>query len=189
MLLAPPTDGWLLGSGHEDPYEQLYVTRDQARSWQLVSLRAPKEVLPAAETDYELPTFLNNSHGYLPVNYSYYYGANDTVSEVLFVTDDGGQTWKLDRLVKNLEDQSSSSTVIDSKWVFIRVLNNHPMLKTVSAGERIDFATSGRSGYHAARDTSFITPTQGWVVIRDGDLLSTIDGGTTWTDITPGPKR
>ncbi len=195
MLLVTPNEGWLLGSSHDSPYAVLYVTHDGAHTWQQVSVRAPKEVLPATETNYGLPTFLRNGHGYLPVSYSYYDGANDFASEVLFETYDGGRTWKPDRIVKNMEDrtllQSSSSTVVDSNWIFATVSDHHPILTKLGAGETIDAsarAATDASNYRSVNDLSFVTSTQGWVIVGDGDLLSTTDGGATWTDITPGPK-
>ena len=33
---------------------------------------------------------------------------------------------------------------------------------------------------------SFVTPRQGWVLTVYSKLMSTNDGGATWTDITPG---
>ncbi len=195
MLLVTPSEGWLLGSSREDPYQELYVTYDGAGSWQQVLVRAPKELSPATETGYELPVFLDSRHGYLAVNYSYSDRGNDIGSEVLFATDDGGKTWNPDRIVKNMTDstrlQSSSSTVVDSNWIFASVSDHHPILTKLGVGERIDAsvgAAAGRSSYYTVRDLSFVTPTQGWVKVGNGQLLSTTDGGSTWADITPGPK-
>jgi photosystem II stability/assembly factor-like uncharacterized protein len=35
---------------------------------------------------------------------------------------------------------------------------------------------------------SFAAPTQGWVIVGDGELMSTTDGGATWKALTPGPQ-
>ena len=43
---------------------------------------------------------------------------------------------------------------------------------------------SHSSGYFGVDQMSFVTPSQGWVLV-DAELLSTTDGGATWTDITP----
>ena len=40
------------------------------------------------------------------------------------------------------------------------------------------------SGYFGTNQLSFVTPSQGWILV-DAELLSTTDGGATWTDITP----
>jgi photosystem II stability/assembly factor-like uncharacterized protein len=40
------------------------------------------------------------------------------------------------------------------------------------------------SGYLGVDQLSFVTPSQGWVLV-DAELLSTGDGGATWADITP----
>ena len=192
MLLVSPSEGWLLGSSQEDPYQHLYVTRDGARSWHRVSMREPKELSPATETGYELPVFLDSKHGHLRVNYSYYERGNDIGSEVLFATADSGRTWNPDRIVKNVKDGTAfrfnSSTVVDSSWIFAAVSDHHPILTKLGAGERIDGSAyaSGGSSYQAAVGLSFVTPSQGWVIVGDGNLLSTTDGGSTWTDITPG---
>ncbi len=42
--------------------------------------------------------------------------------------------------------------------------------------------------YGDARQCSFVTPSDGWVIVGEGDLKSTTDGGKTWKDIVPGPK-
>ena len=42
--------------------------------------------------------------------------------------------------------------------------------------------------YGDATECSFVTPSDGWVIVGEGYLKSTKDGGATWTDIVPGPK-
>jgi photosystem II stability/assembly factor-like uncharacterized protein len=47
------TDGWMV----IPPSDELYLTRDGAKSWSKVSLPPPKEVYPATEATYDLPNF------------------------------------------------------------------------------------------------------------------------------------
>jgi photosystem II stability/assembly factor-like uncharacterized protein len=115
---------------------------------------------------------------------------------LLMATSDGGKSWKRDRALTNVDekwrDRYASTTVAGSEWIFASVLEHRPVLTKVGAGETIDAskeATASDRHYGEPRDVSFATSTQGWVIVGDGDLLSTTDGGTTWTDITPGPKR
>jgi photosystem II stability/assembly factor-like uncharacterized protein len=182
MLLVTPSEGWLLGN------EELFVTHDGTKSWQKVSVATPQEVLPATSASYYLlPTFADNNHGLLEVSYSGGVGVKQAA--VLFATADGGRTWKLDRMVTKKYDSRGYGMpiVVGSAWVWVKLLDHHPVLKTVGAGEKIDAsadAATGVSRYSDAGQLSFVTPTQGWVIV-DGALFSTTDGGATWADIAP----
>ncbi len=192
MLLMSPREGWMLGSSRDNPYHELHVTRDGGKSWQDVSLGPPKAVLPATEPDYRLPTFVDPEHGYLQVNYE---SADDLFSAALFATNDAGRTWKVDRSIKNVRDQGllepSSAGVTDSAWLFVAVSEHLPRLTKVDHGEAIDASAQATrsASYHRASALSFASPSQGWVIVGDGQLLSTKDGGASWIDITPGPKQ
>src|SRR6267378_8174970 len=83
-------------------------------------------------------------------------------------------------------------TVVDTAWLFITARDHRPMIKRVGAGERIESRLNPTTSpiiYKDVGGASFATPYQGWVIVGDGNLLSTTDGGATWTDITPGPKQ
>jgi len=162
----------------------LYVTRDGAKSWQKASFDPPKEVYsldgasypaptstcdtrqpntvqmdyPPPSTIYELPTFTDNEHGFLPVTYfaistakysdgrycsrSFHYHA------VLFATGDGGRTWKPDRMLFSNPEGGQScdpctvlSSVKGSTWV----LTNHSYtdllsFTTLATGAKVDIS-------------------------------------------------
>ncbi len=193
MQLVTPTEGWLYGED-DDGDEQLYVTRDAANSWQTVTLEAPREIAPANCVVMGLPTFEDSKHGFVRVNCSSGEPPESKLAIVLFATEDGGRTWKPDRMVKNLDDYSRekfrTSAVLDSHWIFAALSNHKPMLIQLGAGDTIDGAAdvnTGRSDY-GADQISFVTPTQGWIIIGEGELQSTTDGGKTWTAISPGPQ-
>ena len=42
--------------------------------------------------------------------------------------------------------------------------------------------------YEDITQCSFVTPSDGWVIVGEGYLKSTTNGGKTWKDIVPGPK-
>ncbi len=192
MLLVTPSEGWLFGVNFYDSHH-LYVTRDGARSWQEV------EPEPAGLADSQvmgLPTFSDARHGSLQMNGSLGSGQQLRLTMVLMATSDGGRTWKPDRTIANLDDrartQYGSPTVVGSVWIFAASSSDHhPVLTRVAAGARIDAgaeAAAPRPLYRDIRHLSFATPADGWVVVDDGGLLATADGGATWTDISPGPK-
>jgi photosystem II stability/assembly factor-like uncharacterized protein len=190
MLLVTPSDGWMLGTS-DSGGQELFVTHDGTKSWNEVSVDIPKEVLPATSAVYcGLPTFEDSKHGLLQVSYSGGVGVKSAT--VLFATDDGGRTWKLDRMVTQEYDSQGYGrpTVVDSAWVFVAVLDHHPTLRMVGAGEKIDASATGAAVSHhsMAGQLSFATPTEGWIIVGDGELRSTTDGGATWTTLTPGPQ-
>ena len=200
ILLVTPREGWLVGNGQEN---DLHVTRDGAKSWQTVSFPAPKEIYPTINSFADVPMFMDKRHGFVSVTYSGPHDASSAV--VLFASGDDGRTWKPDRILTNLESGFElASTVVDSNWITARVSAYQPSLTVLRAGARVRASNarwSNNTGYSQILQLSFVTPIQGWVIqdsghegaalmrVGDGDLLSTIDGGATWTNITPGPKQ
>jgi photosystem II stability/assembly factor-like uncharacterized protein len=184
VLLITPEEGWMAGGEHDD---DLHVTRDGAKSWQTISLPAPKEPSLAKFRTADVPVFEDSKHGFVAVTCA---GGHQS-AVVLFATDDGGRTWKQDRVLSNLEETSEGhrvqSAVVGDIWLIAKVSDHRPILTALRAGARmratIDPA-SHSSGYFGANQISFVTPSQGWVLV-DAELLSTTDGGATWTDITP----
>ena len=127
MVMVTPQFGWLVGGGAGN--DELLVTRDGAKTWQTVELESPVktdlmrkydrnldqfeqsfyQALPPAAAKlarkepqhrfyaaYDLPTFEDPKHGYVCVTYP---GV-----VVLFATEDGGVTWKPDRVLTGLQD-------------------------------------------------------------------------------------
>lgn len=194
-LLVSASVGWLFGLSNDAGINVLYVTRDGAHSWQNITLPAPKEIAPADCYVMGTPTFEDTEHGFLQVNCSGGSGTQGKLSVVLFATEDSGQTWTADRMVTNLDDsariQYHSSTVVGSDWIFAASSGHRPVLTRLDPSARIDASTDGaasRPRFKEIRQISFVTPAQAWVVVGDGDLLSTSDGGATWTTLTPGPQ-
>jgi photosystem II stability/assembly factor-like uncharacterized protein len=184
VVLITPEEGWMVGGEHDD---DLHVTRDNAKSWQTISLPAPKEISPARFHTADVPVFEHSKHGFVAVTYA---GGHQS-SAVLFATDDGGRSWKQDRVLAGLEQTSEGhrvqSSIVGDVWLIAKVSNHRPIITALRAGARMRAAidpASHSSGYFGVDQISFITPSQGWVLV-DAELLSTTDGGATWTDITP----
>jgi len=190
VVLITPDEGWIAGGEHDD---DLHVTRDGAKSWQTISLPAPKEISPAKFRTAEAPVFEDSKHGFVALTFT---GGHQSAA-VLFATDDGGRNWKADRILSNLEEAAEGtrvqSAVVGDIWLIAKVSDHRPILTALRAGARmratIDPA-SHMSGYFGTDQLSFVTPTRGWVLVDDSELLSnkllsTGDGGATWTNITP----
>ena len=102
VVLLTPEEGWMAGGEHDD---DLHVTRDGAKSWQTISLPAPKEISPAKFRTADAPVFEDSKHGFVAVTFT---GGHQSAA-VLFATDDGGRNWKADRILSNLEETSEGN--------------------------------------------------------------------------------
>jgi len=174
-------------------FRTLYITRDEAKTWQRVSLPAlrPNQfsrwIGEGWSRRYEDPVFLGPKHGFEVVTFSKYNPATSSTA-VLFETLDGGATWKAQGLLGNLYgnlDWDISSTVIDSSWLIARqALYGLPMVTILRAGEWDNAIPDIAAGYNSRLQMSFISSTRGWL-LAEGALLSTHDGGASWSDVTP----
>jgi photosystem II stability/assembly factor-like uncharacterized protein len=179
-----PVKGWIAGGPNLD----LYVTNDAGNSWRLVSVPKPNQVGPVRGVVYDLPVFSREGRGFLPVKYKV--GSElgpPLVTLALFTTNDNGSTWELDQILPTVVDPTDG-------WLAVALPDSTALTATVSEG-RIDLMR-GRPGQprtqsatipvHAfnADQLSFIDSQQGWV-LASSSLLSTLDGGLTWTSVTP----
>jgi hypothetical protein len=219
-LMVTPSDIWLFGGDESLSPDagdtSLYVSRDRGDSWRRVSLTPPKEIAmtdlgPASCYIHGLPTFENSKQGFLEAGCGSAKRVEHRYSVALFVTNDGGQTWKPDRLVSNVNDYQvplyNSSAVADSDWIFVAspgrdfvpatvqrnaLVTDHVIVTKVGPGAKIDAKVdaAGTSPYSFGEATkvSFATDSYGWIIVGEGYLKSTTDGGATWNDIVPGPK-
>ena len=182
LSFATPTDGWMV----VPPKTELYVTHDGAKSWTKVSIAPPKEISPANDATYDLPIFEDSKHGVLPVTYSGGLGVNAAV--VLFETEDGGQSWKPNRTLTGLTAMpvgtGVSSTVAGSDWILANVSADTLLpLTKIADGDTAVASSNAQPGYYGARQLSFATPSRGWVLLRNGRLLVTTDGGSNWSEL------
>jgi photosystem II stability/assembly factor-like uncharacterized protein len=185
VLLLNENDGWLASS----PGDELYATHNAGSTWQKISLQAPKEIAPATYPTYDLPAFKDRLNGFVAVTYSGPEGAKSAA--VLFTTQDGGRTWKPDRMLTNLEGgsigQKVASGVADSTWITAVAPGGAPAVKTLLSNDIVLAETNASTRYLSGTRISFVTPTTGWVACASGLLLTT-DGGATWATITPGSR-
>jgi photosystem II stability/assembly factor-like uncharacterized protein len=213
MLMVTPQFGWAVGAGTDSPLE---VTRDGGRTWQTVSLESPVETDQMREYDrrraafwtsfkrsnsprakergakalsqhqtyaaYDLPVFKDPKHGNISVTYP---GV-----VVLFTTNDGGITWKPDRILTGLREHSTgskvASVVADSAWITGTAPGKEmPHLRILEPGANVADATMPAPEASGILQMSFVSPRDGWILTSETALQSTNDGGATWTDISP----
>ena len=189
IRLVTPTAGWLRSfSGDE-----LLVTHDAAHSWEKVSLTPPEGGFSNSDATYDLPTFENSEHGHLAVTYTG--GLGRKAIAILYATDDGGLTWKPDSTLRDLASvpvgSGVSSTVVGSTWITATQLNSssNPVITPIASGATLSAAYHSESGYYGSHKLSFITPSLGWVLTNSDYLLSTSDGGATWTELDPRSSK
>jgi photosystem II stability/assembly factor-like uncharacterized protein len=188
IRLVTPTEGWLrspLGGA-------LFVTHDGAHKWEKVVLAPPMEVYPATYATYDLPIFEDSKHGFLPVTYSG--GLGVKAAAVLFATDDGGHTWKVDRILTNLNGMPVgnrvSSAMVGPSWITSNESNDgNPKVTMLAGGARVGSSSNAGRGYYGASQLSFVSSSSGWILLNNGLLLSTTDAGSTWKELYPPQNR
>lgn len=179
--------GWLAGG----PEEQLFVTHDGGENWEKVSLKVPPQAqaVKQAVPGYDLPVFEDANRGFLMVSYS----NGSDFALVLFSTNDGGQTWKPNRTLPSVEE--SAVMVVRANW-FAAAISQHgdtltltkvPLTDAASLAVAMKASLGHISGVRRLggmhNELTLADETHGWVLA--GELLSTSDGGASWTDVTP----
>lgn len=185
ILLLPDGNGFVVA--YDD--HALYVTHDRGSTFQEISLPPPNEIASSTDTKltstYDLPVFRDSQRGYEAVSFT---GPDGTKpAAVLFTTEDGGATWKVDCVLKGLAPgafgQRIVSTIAESTWTIpVAPPGSMPRLFKIPSGSSVLAQADMRKLGDA--ESSFISSTQGWVNTSEG-LFSTTDGGQTWKDITP----
>ena len=177
-----PDDIWLAGG----PGEELFVTHDAGYSWQQLDLKAPKEIYPAIDATYDVPTFSDAKHGLLPVIYS---GVKAKSAAVLFKTADSGRTWQVERILAGLRESSVGqrivSAVSDSVWFTATISDDRLIFSAIGPNGRTNndvtqYAKWSGARWATASQLSFVDAKRGWM-LSTGRLLLTSDGGATWT--------
>jgi photosystem II stability/assembly factor-like uncharacterized protein len=197
ILFVNTGDGWAVSPEGDE----LYFTHNGAKSWHELSLDAPPLMHSTAQPTYDLPVFEDSRRGFLPVAFS---GPDDPAVEmVLFGSNDGGKTWRL----RGRMPRSSSpwaTTVADSVWIAATISNQALAFTAITLDNK---TATGRTTTHVNADIghvghvdsisqlSFLNGTRGWLTADSHScanlsmncpaLLSTNDGGISWSNITP----
>jgi photosystem II stability/assembly factor-like uncharacterized protein len=186
IVLVSPEIAWL------NDASRLFTTQDGAKTWRAVSLPVPPKFsrwFPMGDRDeefYSSPVFQDPKHGFEVVTYSWF-KKERWCNAVLFETFDGGSTWQAVGLLNNLpfREHPISSTVVDSTWLIPRApMYALPMVTVLHPGEWENAIEFDTYGYQYGFKMSFINSARGWLIM-DGALLSTPDGGGSWSDVTP----
>lgn len=198
-------DGWISGNAGGGG---VFCTHDGGATWQ--GAGPPIGKLPPTfptRAVYENVKFTDAKHGFLPIMLSEWTDAEKGRGRalVLYATDDGGLTWKVDRSFtshKYLEngvsvDPFGSVSPIpqpDNKVLLMMPVRDHTSrrltMKISTREETVASSSVDKVLYEREEGggPSFISPTQGWLGTSRGRLLATVDGGATWKDISPVPK-
>ena len=176
-------DGWLAGG----PEGELYVTHDAGATWRRVELKSPRQISTGLSPVYDLPTFIDDKRGFLPATYESSTSSGTPV--VLFRTEDGGKTWQPTLRTPALLDTHPwapfPSAVVDGELLTATVSSNRVNLLRTGRGAEPKTQSAGLPVHAPSADQlSFISPERGWLLAGYW-LLSTSDGGVSWTDVTP----
>jgi photosystem II stability/assembly factor-like uncharacterized protein len=195
LFFVDPQHGWLLSpeavqNGAEAVV--IYRTTDGGKTWREVSAARPDNPPNAANVlpfngDKQGISFVNASTGWVAGTVP----KADTVW--LYVTHDGGSTWKQQSLSLPSNVKGAQITTLPPRF-FSPGDGILPVLFLASDGARtVDFyqTTDGGATWKSTSTlslsaviSSFINLNQGWAT-DDTNLYMTEDGGHTWTQLNP----
>lgn len=159
--------GWAVGDIDPAPPTtgSVLYTADGGRSWQKIAEKT--EIFEAVH-------FVSATRGWI----AGYAGRIER-------TDDGGRTWKIQRVEREGEVLNSLFFLDqDRGWV---VGGGGIIFRTLNGGDRWEPVPTGR--VEDFWDVRFSSPDRGWIVGEDGLVLATTDGGATWTAQASGTER
>ncbi len=158
--------GWVVGE--IDPGGAggvIYQTPDGGRNWRVVARSS--EILTSVH-------FITPKIGWVA-------GHSGRIER----TDDGGMTWKAQRVER--EGEVLNSIFFVDEWRGWVVGGSGMVLRTMNGGEAWKWI--GDPGIEDRWSVAFSSTGRGWITGEDGLILSTADGGNTWTAQTSGTSR
>jgi photosystem II stability/assembly factor-like uncharacterized protein len=183
VAFVSPSIGWAVGTtncsgGGVCP--GVIATTNGGNTW-------TSQTVPAGVTDLEGVSFVDASHGWATGE-----ACATTCTGVLLATSNGGATWVTQSLPAGLPPLAGVT--------FINSLDGWAVGGGPSVGGVLVRTTNGGASWTqqslpsspaAYRGVAFVTPSQGWVsatpfmagdgVDTGGSVLSSVDGGSTWT--------
>ena len=206
IRFVDPRHGWLAFGG------DLWVTHDAAKTWEPVSLTRPPSMQQATAANYQLPVFADEKNGALEVAFCTPPAEpTQTCYKSLFITKNDGKSWRFNQVLDRSESWGQIWAVQATDSIVINTESSDETLTLVKAaldGRTAITRSASDLGFQTnVLSASFISPEEGWVltdasctttcstcVLRPAHverwhqhcpaLLSTNDGGKTWTDIT-----
>ncbi len=189
-----PQDGWLSGPD----WAGRYSTHDGGKSWGGIGEVPDSLGSASAHPYYGDVKFINPKQGLLPVWLSSPNDKARSVALALYVTGDGGRTWRVGRLladsdIGSLEHVEDTITVPGGKSVILvareKMHTDRLTLLTVGLEGAPSRVTSNLAipEHDEVAEFRFADNAHGWASTRIGTLFSTKDGGATWQDVTPLP--
>jgi photosystem II stability/assembly factor-like uncharacterized protein len=178
--LSTDPSGALWATGQDGEGAHLAVSRDDGRTFRAAILNPG----PASQNDYERlydnPVFESRKSGHEVV--TFWESMSDAGYSVLFVTSDGGRTWRKDGTITGVQPWRIPHTaLLGTAWLVS--VRDSAAGGAVRVKRGTDFTISEHSNVSPC-SFSFANSQIGWMNCASG-LRSTLDGGVTWTDISP----
>jgi photosystem II stability/assembly factor-like uncharacterized protein len=173
---------------------RLAVSTDLGLHWKDLKLPLPDQTYADGLVAPKSPVFFGND-GLLPVSIGKY-GADGSLAYsvlAMYVTHDGGQSWsQAPAVLENNVGFFDNVQVLSMQDAFVRCGNDlcstHDGAQTwVTLPASLEFDINHNSGTYVFQ-YQLISPTGGWAVVSDGtnyQLWQSMDGGATWTKLSP----
>ncbi|MGD0612627.1 MAG: hypothetical protein ABSB41_14040 [Anaerolineales bacterium] len=172
---------------------RLDLSTDLGQTWTSVQLSLPTHNYAADLIVPGLPIFFNQNDGLLPVQMQDPNASGPgTAALALYLTQDGGRTWRSGPSVLGKVNLFDSVDAVSSQDVFVACGSNlcvtHDGARTwTTLLSSLNFASSDTGEYVSQFD--FISPTTGWALsgkAGSSSLYETKDGGESWAMLSPG---
>jgi len=189
ISFATAQNGWMVGGPAQD---QIWSTRDGGATWQSAVISAP-EGCSGSQTVYSLPVFTGTSNGQLTAS-SVNSTSNCTID---YITADGGQSWQTAQVSKNSTAQriATASTGTQTRHAYI---SGAKITVEQDGARHQGTIPAGLQPNGNITHVEFVDDSTGWLNYSSGvcqaskancsqqsELLATVDGGKTFTTITP----
>jgi len=183
--------------GEQEGTFKMFLSTDRGSSWKTVQLFPPEfheQTFNPFDRKVSGPIFFDSQFGILTV--SILDRTANAVQLFVYRSNDGGQTWTLTGgpiLINQEDSEISFLSVHDAVYICgVKFCITNDSGKTWAAHDfGVDIPARDE---HTFIQLDFVNPTTGWILIKVYDaqgiwsnsrLLKTVDGGLTWTELSP----